>query len=111
MPPVKWFSRRNQHISASGWQPGQIAHSLWGQFHAIGDAGRAIVVITASTRGTVEEITSNRRPNDRVVLLINHLVEATATTAIAKRFPFFRRHVFERFFDPKGSAHSASLCL
>ena len=98
---------QEQLISAGLGHPFDLGDGLWGQRDAIGDMCLALGVIGASARFAIEQAAMQPRIGDVAAVFVLKLEQAAFRAAIADGFPFFGRHLFERFGFPERVGHSA----
>ncbi|CAH1653976.1 hypothetical protein BOSEA31B_11006 [Hyphomicrobiales bacterium] len=101
VPPGQVLSFRDEAIGAGRRQPGQAAHLLRRQGHAIGHLLRTVRIVPAAAGTGIEQATADIGREDAPGLLVLELDEAAAATAVAKRLPLLGRHGFERRGAPE----------
>lgn len=101
MPPEKITALANETIGTAFWQPGKPTQLMRREFDAIGDAAVPIGVIGAAAGPKIKKLAGEPRDGDVATVFIFELDEAALGAAVAKRFPFLRRHLFKRLGLPE----------
>ncbi len=102
---------RDEAIGAGRRQPGQRAHVMRRQRHAIGHDGGAVRVVLAAAGAGIEQAATDIRGEDRAGILVLQLDEAAAAAPVAERFPLLAVHRLERRGAPEGFVGLGSLTM
>jgi len=110
VPLRQVLALRESAVSATRWQPLELARAIGDQDQALRDFLRSIPVITAPTGLHVEQAAGNVRIEHLIGILILDLVQTAQRTTVTERLPLFPVHLREGFAFPKGFGHRPVLC-
>ena len=101
MPPAKVFTLVEEAIGAGLGKPRETADIAGRKLDTIRDMVLPVAVVRASARSEVEQLAGEPGDGDIAGILILELDQAALPAAVAKRFPFLRRHFMKALLLPE----------
>lgn len=111
MPPGEFLPVRHQPVGAGRRQPGDRAHVLRRQPHAVVHRLQPVRIVGTAAGAGIEEAAADGREVDVARVLVLELGQAALAAAVAQRFPLRGGHLLEGNGLPERLRHGAHVSL